>query len=237
MNKKVSDLGLKNTNFINSTGLPADNHYSTANDMVKIYKEVCNNQLYKKYAKIWMDDFIHPTGRKTGLVNTNRLIRTFDGIDGGKTGYTDKARFCLTASATRGETRLIAVIIGSENSKTRFSEMSKLLNYGFSNYESKLLVNHEVPLTICNFKNAKNVISAYPEKDINKFISKQEEFVFSTDYEIYATKAPIKKGEVIGKLFVFDKNNMVVDEVNVVAGEDVFEIGFKESLQKIICNW
>ena len=237
MNKKVSDLGLKNTNFVNSTGLPAENHYSTASDMVKIYKEISNNQLYRKYAKIWMDDFIHPTGRKTGLVNTNRLVRTFDGIDGGKTGYTDKARFCLTASATRGETRLIAVIIGSDNSKTRFSEMSKLLNYGFSNYENKLIVDHEVPLTICSLKNAKNAISAYPEKDINKFLSKQEEFVYSTDYEIYATKAPVTKGEVIGKMFVFDKDNMVIDEVNVIAGEDAKEIGFKECLDKIISAW
>lgn len=237
MNKKVSDLGLKNTNFINSTGLPAENHYSTASDMVKIYKEISNNALYKKYSKIWMEDFIHPTGRKTGLVNTNRLVRTFDGIDGGKTGYTDKARFCLTASATRGETRLIAVVIGAENSKTRFAEMSKLLNYGFSNYENKLLVNHEIPLTICNFKNAKNSISAYPEKDINKFLAKQEEFVFNTDFEIYATKAPIKKGDIIGKMFVFDKNNMVIDEVNVLAGDDAVEIGFKECLDKLISAW
>ena len=184
-----------------------------------------------------MEDFIHPTGRKTGLVNTNRLVRTFDGIDGGKTGYTDKARFCLTASATRGETRLIAVVIGAENSKTRFAEMSKLLNYGFSNYENKLLVNHEIPLTICNFKNAKNSISAYPEKDINKFLAKQEEFVFNTDFEIYATKAPIKKGDIIGKMFVFDKNNMVIDEVNVLAGDDAVEIGFKECLDKLISAW
>lgn len=237
MNKMVRELGLTNTNFANSTGLPVDNHYSTAHDMVKIYKQVCNNEIYKKYSKIWMSDFIHPSGRKTGLVNTNRLVKTFDGLDGGKTGYTDKAKFCLTASATRGDTRLVGVIIGSPDSKTRFAEMSKLLNFGFASFENKLLVNSEVPLTICNFKNAKNAISAYPERNISKFLPKNEEFMFSTDFEIYKTKAPVKQGEVIGKMFVFDKDNMVIDEVNVVAGGTAQEIGFKESLEKVVFNW
>ncbi|MBP3581689.1 MAG: D-alanyl-D-alanine carboxypeptidase, partial [Clostridia bacterium] len=102
MNKFARDLNLNDTNFENSTGLPTENHYSSAFDMAHIYKTMCNNELYKKYAKIWMDDFIHPTGRKTGLVNTNRLVKTYDGLEGGKTGYTDSARFCLTASASRG---------------------------------------------------------------------------------------------------------------------------------------
>lgn len=237
MNKLASSLGLKNTNFVNSTGLPADNHYSTASDMVKIYKTVCRNEIYRKYAKIWMDDFVHPSGRKTELVNTNRLVKTFDGIEGGKTGYTDKAKFCLTASATRGNTRLVGVVIGANDSKTRFAEMSKLFNYGFANFESKVLVNSEVPVTVAKFKNAKNQITLYPEKDINKFISKNEEFIFSTDFQIDEMKAPIEKGAVVGKLFVFDKNNMVIDEVNVIAGESAKEVGFKESFSKIISKW
>ena len=237
MNKMVSDLGLKNTRFVNSTGLPAEEHYSTAKDKVEIYKTISNNEMYKKYAKLWMDDFIHPSGRKTGLVNTNRLVKTFDGLDGGKTGYTDKAKFCLTASATRGETRLIGVIIGSSDSKTRFAEMSKLLNYGFANYETKLIVDREVPLTICKFKNAKNDISAYPETNINRFLNKMDQFEYTTDFEIYENRAPIKKGDVIGKMFVFDKNNMVIDEINVIAGDDAKEIGFKESLEKVISKW
>ena len=237
VNKFISDLNLKNTHFVNSTGLPVENHYSTARDMVEIYKSIANNEIYKKYSKIWMDDFIHPSGRKTGLVNTNRLVKTFDGLDGGKTGYTDKARFCLTASATRSDTRLVGVIIGAVDSKTRFAEMSRLLNYGFANYETKLVIDHEVPITICRFKNAKNDISAYPEKDVNRFLKKDDEFEYSTDFEIYANKAPVKKGEVIGKMFVFDKNNMVIDEVAVIAGDDSKEVGFKESLTKVIQKW
>ena len=237
MNKLCSELGLENTHFENSTGLPAENHYSSARDMIKIYKSVCDKPLFKEYSKIWMSDFVHPSGRKTGLVNTNRLIRTYDGIDGGKTGYTNKARFCLTASATRGETRLVGVVIGSDDSKTRFSEMSSLFNYGFSNFESKLLIDKEVPVTLQNFKNAKAPISIYPEDDVNMFFNKNEEFVYSTGFEIYELKAPISQGDVVGKMFVFDKNNMVVKEVNLIAGESVKEIGFKELFGKIVTSW
>ena len=237
MNKLCSELGLTDTHFENATGLPVDGHYSTASDLVKIYKTVCDNNLYKKYSKIWLDDFIHPTGRKTELVNTNRLVKTFDGIDGGKTGYTDKAKFCLTASATRGSTRFIGVVIGSTDSKTRFAEMSKMFNYGFANYENKLLVNKDVPLTLHEFKNSKKMVSVYPEENLNKFTSKTENFEYSTGYEIYDLKAPIHQGDAVGKIFVFDKNNMVVLETNLIAGESVDEIGFKEHFSKIVHLW
>ena len=237
MNKLCSDLKLDNTHFANSTGLPVDNHYSSASDMVKIYKMVCDNELYKKYSKIWMDDFVHPSGRKTGLVNTNRLIKTYDGIDSGKTGYTDKARFCLTASATRGQTRFIGVVIGASDSKTRFAEMSKLFNYGFSNYENKLLINKDVPVSVYNFKNAKNQISIYPESSVNKLLSKNAQFDFSTDFEIFDLKAPIKQGDVVGKMFVFDNNNMVIAEVDLIAGEAAKEIGFMEIFGKVVGAW
>lgn len=237
MNKLATSLKLENTHFANSTGLPAENHYSSARDMVAIYKTVCNNVMYKKFSKIWMDDFVHPTGRKTGLVNTNRLVKTFDGIEGGKTGYTDKARFCLTASACRGNTRLVGVIIGADDSKTRFAEMSKLFSFGFANYETKVLINSEIPVTVVTTKNAKNKVTVYPNKDIVKFVQKSDGFEFSTDFEVYEITAPLKAGSVVGKMFVFDKNNMVVDEVELVTDSDLIEIGFKERLEKIVGLW
>lgn len=238
MNKLVFSLGLMDTHFENVTGLPVDNHYSSASDMVKIYKLACENALYKKYSKIWIEDFVHPSGRKTELVNTNRLIKTYDGIDGGKTGYTNKAKFCLTASASRGQTRLIGVIIGSDDSKTRFAEMSKLFNYGFANYETKMLINDDSPVTVYKFKNALNQVSIFPEKEISVFLGKNEQFEFSTDYEIYDNiKAPIKQGDVVGKMFVFDKNNLVVDEVNLISGESAGEVGLREKLDLIVKKW
>ena len=237
MNKFVFELGLSDTHFENATGLPVENHYSTSSDLVKIYKAISDNELYKKYSKVWIDYLVHPSGRKTELVNTNRLVKTYDGIDGGKTGYTDKAKFCLTASATRGDTRFIGVVIGANDSKTRFSEMSRLFNYGFANFENKVLVNKDIPVSLGKFKNAKKSISIYPEESLNKFASKNENFEFSTGYEIYELKAPICQGDVVGKMFVFDKNNMVVNETNLVAGESVSEIGFKEYFGKLVRMW
>lgn len=237
MNKLCGELKLTDTHFENSTGLPSENHYSTACDLVKIYKTICEKPIYKKYSKVWMDDFIHPSGRKTGLVNTNRLIKTYDGIDGGKTGYTDKAKFCLTASASRGDTRLIGVVIGANDSKIRFSEMSKLFNYGFSNYENKLIIDKDTPVALHKFKNAKNSISIYPEKNVQRFHLKADAENFSTDFQISELRAPLKKDDVVGKMFVFDENNMVVDEVNLVAGENCEVVGFKEMFTKMIRSW
>lgn len=237
MNKLADSLNLQNTHFENSTGLPVDNHYSSAKDMVEIYKSVCNNDIYKKYSKIWIDELAHPSGRKTGLVNTNRLIRSYDGIEGGKTGYTGSAKFCLTASAKRGDMRLVGVVIGVDDSKTRFKEMSNLFDYGFANYQNKMVSSSEVPVTIAKFKNAKDYTQVFASKDVVKFLSKTDESLFSTDYQLYNKKAPIKAGDVVGKLYVFDKNNMVVDEVDLIVKTDVAEIGFKENLNKLVKVW
>lgn len=237
MNKFARDLNLNDTNFENSTGLPTENHYSSAFDIAHIYKTMCNNELYKKYAKIWMDDFIHPTGRKTGLVNTNRLVKTYDGLEGGKTGYTDSARFCLTASASRGGLRLIGVIIGADDSKTRFAEMTKLFNFGFANYENKCVVNSEVPTTITKFKFSKDKVSVYPEKDSFILLEKGSTETYTTDYELDELKAPLKSGSVVGKMFVFDKDNMVVDEIKLVIKTDVKQVGVKETIRKLVKIW
>ena len=99
------------------------------------------------------------------------------------------------------------------------------------------MVNKDVPVVVNKFKNAKKTISIYPEQSINKFISKNDNFEFSTGFEVYELKAPIVQGDVVGKMFVFDKNNMVVEETNLIAGESVSEIGFKEHFQKLVHLW
>ena len=237
MNKLAHDLGLENTNFENCTGLPIENHYSSAKDIALIYKTMCNHRLYKKYSKIWTDDFIHPSGRKTGLVNTNRLIKTFDGIEGGKTGFTNSARFCLTASANRGSMRLIGVVIGANDSKTRFAEMSELLNFGFSNYENKMVVDKDFPIAISKVKNSEKKAEIFPEHDSMILLKKGEISEFKTDFDIKELKAPLKVGDKAGKLYVFDAQNMVVDEIDLVVKNDVPEIQVLEYLKKIANNW
>ncbi len=237
MNKFVSSLNLKNTNFKNCTGLPTSGHYSSAYDMAQIYKTICNNEIYKRYSKIWMEDFIHPSGRKTGLVNTNRLIKTFEGVEGGKTGYTDAARFCLTASACRGNLRLVAVVIGANDSKTRFSEMTNLLNYGFANYDNMLLANKNVPVTIADVLKTEQKVEVYPQNDVSILVNKNSNKTFTTDFKIDEIKAPVKAGDIVGKLFVFDENNMVVAEENLISKSDVAEISFKQRIKKLINAW
>lgn len=236
MNKLVQNLGLKDTHFVNSTGLPASNHYSTARDIAEIYKTVCNNALYRKYSKIWTEDFIHPSGRKTGLVNTNRLIRSFEGIDGGKTGYTDSARFCLTTSATRGNTRFIAVVIGASDSKTRFKEASELLNFGFANYESKLVVNSNISVAVSGAKRSKMQAEIFASRDSLQFKSKNEEKDFKVTYEIYDLKAPVLAGEIVGKLYVYDDENLV-DEIDLVTKSDILPLKFKDTLKLTLEKW
>ncbi len=146
MNERAAALGMNDTNYVNCTGLPAPMQYSCAIDSAKVLKAVAEHQLYHKYSTIWMDEIVHPSGRKTEIVNTNRLVKYYEGCDSGKTGSTNEAGCCLSASAKRNNMRLISVIIGADNSKTRFNECSKLFNFGFANYENKELLNCQQPI-------------------------------------------------------------------------------------------
>lgn len=238
MNRLAANLNLNNTHFANCTGLPTSNHYSSAKDMSRIYRTVCNNPIYIKYSKIWMDDFIHPSGRKTGLVNTNRLVKTYEGVEGGKTGYTDLAKYCLTASARRGNLRLIGVVIGANDSKVRFSEMSKLFNYGFSNYTNKLVVNSELPLSKVLMKHSKNEIDVYPERDSLMFMQKGDTRTFRAELQLTENlKAPKAAGEKVGRIYVFDQNNIVVDEFDAIIKKDAQEEKFIDQFKKLINVW
>ena len=237
MNKLVLSLNLKDTNFVNCTGLPAENHYSSARDIAEIYKQICNNEIYKKYSKVWLDDFIHPSGRKTKLTNTNKLIKTYEGIEGGKTGFTNAARFCLTASARRGNMRLIGVVIGANDSKIRTADMTALFDYGFNNFDHKMVLNAEIPVTIAPVLKTEEKIEIYPKRNISILINKKDDKLFTSDFKLNEIKAPIKAGDVVGKLFVFDENNMVVDEVDLIVKKTIAEISFKERLRKLTNAW
>lgn len=238
MNKLVDDLNLSNTNFVNSTGLPSEGHYSSAKDIAKIYQTVCDNPTYIKFSKIWMEDFIHPSGRKTGLVNTNRLIKTYEGCDSGKTGHTEEAKYCLTASATRGGLRLISVVIGAQDSKERFNLTKDMFNYGFANFTYKPIVDNNIPLAEINVRGAKNKqIEAYAKEDYVAFIKKGENKTFSTHIVAAEIKAPINKGDKIGTVLVLDSNNIVIEEIDLISKVDVQKITLKEVLENIYANW
>ena len=138
MNEKASELGMNNTVFVNCTGLPQAGQYSCARDVGVMFSKLLEHKDYYKFSKIWTDVVMHPNDRKTEISNTNKLIRFYKGCDSGKTGYTNEAGHCLTASAVRNDMRLVGVVICASNSKERFSDVSNMFNYGFDNFCNKL---------------------------------------------------------------------------------------------------
>ena len=133
MNARAVALGANNTLFANCTGLPKQPQYSCAKDVALMLKELLNHKEYYEFGKVWMDKFQHPEGRYTEISNTNKLVRFYDGCDGGKTGFTNEAGFCLAATAKRDNTRVISVVIGEENSAPRFEDVKTMFNYAFAN--------------------------------------------------------------------------------------------------------
>lgn len=239
MNELIDKLKLKNSHFENATGLPSDNHYSCAHDMAKIYITICNNPMYQKFAKIWMEDFIHPSGRITGLVNTNRLIKTYDGCTGGKTGHTNEAKYCLTASATRNGTSLVAVVIGAENSKSRFEQTQNLFDYGFANFASVQVVDRNVCLAQVDITGAKEKsVEVYAKEDYMAFTKKDSGNKYKTHIVVNENlSAPFVANDCVGKVLILDQNNIVVDEIDLIVKVDVEKIKYKEILKEIFTNW
>lgn len=238
MNNLATELGMNNTRFSNSTGLPCADHYSTARDLVRVYEAVGSNAIYKKYAKIWIDELVHSSGRKTQLVNTNRLIRNYKGCTGGKTGFTNEAGYCLTASATRGDMNLIGVVIGSENSKLRFSAMTDLFDYGFNNFENRVVVKKDKPLCEISVKGSTiKTVQGFAREDYIKFLKKGEDFEYSTELQFDIIKAPVKAEQKVGSLLILDKNNIVIDEIDIITGQDIDKIKINEILDNIYVNW
>lgn len=134
MNERAKELGLENTNFENCTGLDdtATNHYSCAYDIAVISREVMQHELIKNYTTIWLD---YLRNGETELNNTNKLVNTYNGITGLKTGTTSKAGFCVCATAERDGMSLISVVLGADTSEDRFTSASNMLDYGFANYQ------------------------------------------------------------------------------------------------------
>lgn len=238
MNKRAQELGLKDTVYVNASGLPEPGQYSTARDVAKLFREVVNHKLYFEYSTIWMDNLTHPSGRKTEVVNTNKLIRYFKGCDAGKTGSTDEAGYCLVATAERGKMRLVSVVLGATTSTARFNESSKLLNYGFSNFENKQILDvcesvGEIKLT----KSKNESVKVYAKNNYYVVARKGEQSDYEFDIQmIEKLKAPVRKGEKVGEIKIL-KDGAVIDVVDIVVLEDVDAIKYSESIKEIISRW
>ena len=237
MNKKAKELGMKGTNYVNATGLPASGQFSCAKDTAKLLKLVSSHQIYHKYSTIWMDTLTHPHGRETELVNTNKLIRYYEGCDGGKTGSTSEAGYCLAATAKRGNMRLIGVVLGAENGKKRFSETSQLLNYGFNNFENKKMVDSAKEYSVNVSSGKQKTTSLHPQNDLFAISKKTDDKNYTVEIKIPdSTKAPISVGQQIGKIYLI-KNGVVVNSTDLVATNAVEEEEYIDMLDKVISNW
>lgn len=238
MNERAKALGMTNTLYANCTGLPEPEQYSSARDVSILMKELLKHDIYFNYSTIWMDELIHPSGRKTELVNTNKLTRYYKGCDAGKTGSTSEAGYCLCASAKRDDMRLISVVIGSKTGQDRFNESASLFNYGFANFENKNIISSTTPLGNIEVKRAKiNEIEYYAEKSFYGLCKKGETDAFKTEIELDdSISAPIKAGEKIGTITVI-KDGQVKEEIAIVVKEDVKVLSYGESIKKIASNW
>ena len=238
MNQKAKELGMNDTYYVNCTGLPAPEQYSCAIDCAVVLKEVAEHELYHKYSTIWMDELVHPSGRKTELVNTNRLIRYYDGCDGGKTGSTNEAGCCLSASAVRNNMRLISVVIGAKNSQTRFNECTKLFNYGFANYESKKIVDSTLPaLSLKVNKGKVDNADIYANEDYAVVVKKGDAHNYEVTYDSpNKISAPTREGDIVGKAII-SKEGSVVKEIDLEVRANIDALSLKDCFDKVVENW
>lgn len=238
MNQRAKELGLDNTVYVNASGLPEPGQYSTARDVAKLTKEVLKIKDYFNYSTIWMDKLTHPSGRETEVVNTNKLIRYFKGCDGGKTGSTDEAGYCLTATAERGGMRLIAVVLGAKDATLRFNETSKLLTYGFANFENKQIISSGESLIEAEILRSKvKTVPVYAAEDFYVVSRKGDGAQYAVTVEIdEKICAPLASGEKVGTVSI-SKDGVIIKTIDAIVGTDIPAITYGESLKEIIKNW
>lgn len=228
MNDKVAQLGLKDTHFVNCNGLPADNHYSSAYDIAVMSKELLQYPEIIKYTGAYQDHLRKDSEKPFWLVNTNKLVRFYEGADGLKTGYTSEAKFCLAATASRDGMRLIAVVMGEPNTKTRNSEVTSLFDYAFSQYRLQpIYKSGEVIGKVKIQKGSQKELQLAANKPIQILLKKGAGNAAITHKLVVPDKlaAPIKAGQAVGKLVVYQEDK-VLREFELTAPEDIGKAGW-----------
>lgn len=222
MNKRAQELGLTDTNFKNPHGLDDANHYSSAYDMAMIARELVKHPKVLEYTSIYEDYLRENTDRKIWLVNTNKLVRFYSGVDGLKTGYTASAGYCLTATAKRGNSRFIAVAMGELDSKTRNQEISEMLDYAFAQYEVEVMLSEDSVLETKEVEKGKTKYAELVPINEVSFLNKKGLNKKNASYEIKVEnlKAPLKHGDIVGTLIIKEESE-IIREVPITVKEDV----------------
>ncbi len=239
MNERAKKLGAENTLFANCTGLPKEPQYSCARDVALMLRELIRHEKYHEYSRIWLEDFAHPDGRTTQMTNTNKLIRQYDGCDGGKTGFTNEAGFCLAASAKRGEMRVVSVVIGSSDSKARFSATKSLFDYAFDHFESKIYLTAGIPLDreVSVRGSSVEKMPIVPESSLGVLRKRGVEENYTVSYEIEeCLGAPIAAGETVGQAVLL-RDGVEVARINLLAGSDAPKYSWWEAYRENARHW
>lgn len=220
MNKRAKELGMNNTCFENCSGLDdtVTNHYSTARDVAIMSCELMKHEKVKEYTTIWMDSL---RGGDTQLVNTNKLIRYYDGATGLKTGTTSKAGYCVTATAERGGMELVAVVLGSDNSSERFEDAKKMLNWGFANYE---ICQPEIDMSLITdvtvLYGKESVLKPIVEAPRKILVKKGEGDKITQRVDLCVdVHAPVEKNQTLGKVY-FEMSGEILDECRILSDKN-----------------
>lgn len=239
MNARAKELGMNDTSFKNCTGLPAAESFSSAKDVSVMFRQLVKHKEYFEYAKIWLEDYKHPDGRTTTITNTNKLVRFYQGCDGGKTGFTSEAKFCLCATAKKSDMRVVAVVIGAESSKIRNAAVSSMFDYAFSNFANEIMLksgeNLDVRLAVSGGKSKDIALGV--ECDMARFVARDDKAKYEIKFDLPSSvKAPVKRGDKVGEAYLI-KDGVVIDRVGVVANEDVARLNLFDAIGEIAKNW
>ena len=234
MNAKVKELGLKDTEFKNPHGLDTEGHYSSAYDMAMIASELLKHESILKFTSIYEDYLKKNDGTSTWLVNTNKLVRFYDGVDGLKTGFTSTAKYCVTTTAKKNNMRLLSVVMGVESSDLRSKDTTNLLNYGFNNYKidmiiskNKVLGNIDVIDGVYDKVGVKLIKDSTLLRKIND--RKNNYFI---NLKLNKIKAPVKTGDVVGKVQIMDKERRIIKEDDITVTKTIKKAKYFDYFKK-----
>ena len=222
MNKRAKELGCHNTNFKTSHGLDAANHYSSARDMGIMARELVKHEKVLEFTSVYEDYLRENTDRKIWLVNTNKLVRFYDGVDGLKTGYTKEAGYCLTATAKKEGMRIITIVMGEPDSKSRNREISEMLDYSFAQYKLDRLLTSNSSLGKYEVtKSTDKYVKVVPKEDVTVLRKKGEKSGSATyDVKLNDLKAPLKTGDIVGKLNIIE-NGKTIRTIDLTINKDI----------------
>lgn len=234
MNKTAKQLGMNNTNFVNPTGFDDENHYTTPYDMALVASELVkfNEDLFR-FTRLKEDYVRKDSSNPFWLVNTNKMLGHFDGLDGLKTGFTSKANYNLTATAKRNGVRLISVVMNVDTIAHRSQDTATLLNYGFNKMTAIKVFEKNDIITYVNFNNSLNTKTPVIVKEdvvvvTNKEVTKED---LKAEIEITILEAPLKKGDCVGYLTIIDKDN-IKHTYRIYVDEEVSKANFFDYLFK-----